>query len=319
LVKLYRTGAVDDAVAELRTLLASNDGQRVINRWIERASDRNRREDLEAALLLVTEAVIRLWKVDDPYPERLLTPYMGPFRKLHLTLSQMSARSPFLKAWYLLWESFRHVQVNHPLPRELDYLDEALAAFPNDAEILLAAGSREELNWSMSLENAQRDPDVQPFGVTKILMAARDLLRRSLAADPDESEARLRLAHVLLELNELKPVPDVLMKHDWTPDGLVFEYLARLFEGDFYERSGNRKGAAAAYERASALAVVPQSALLAQAHVAHLEGRREDGARLTVEAFSANRVESDPWWIFVRGLAWRFDAYLKAARAMVMP
>jgi hypothetical protein len=169
----------------------------------------------------------------------------------------------------------------------------------------------------MSLENAQRDPDVQPFGVTKILMAARDLLRRSLAADPDEPEARLRLAHVLLELNELKPVPDVLMKHDWTPDGLVFEYLARLFEGDYHERSGNRTAAAAAYERASALAVVPQSALMAQSHLAHLEGRRDEAARLAVDALSANRVDSDPWWVFIRGLAWRFDAYLKAAQAMV--
>jgi hypothetical protein len=98
----------------------------------------------------------------------------------------------------------------------------------------------------------------------------------------------------------------------------VFEYLAGLFEGDFHERSGNRKAAAAAYERASALAIVPQSALLAQAHVAHLDGRREDALRLTVEAFSANRVESDPWWNFVRGLAWRFEAYLTDARAVVM-
>ena len=69
----------------------------------------------------------------------------------------MDARTPFLKSWYLLWESFRHVHANQPIPTDLDFMPAALAAFPNDSRVLLAAGSRYELAWWISLENAQRD------------------------------------------------------------------------------------------------------------------------------------------------------------------
>ena len=194
----------------------------------------------------------------------------------------------------------------------------ALAAFPSDSRVLLAAGSRYELAWWMSLENAQRDLEREPLGVTKLLTTARDYLRRSLAADPGEAEARLRLAHVLLELNELTSVPAILSSHDWTPDGPAFEYLARLFEGDLHERRGDRAAAAAAYDRAIALVDAPQSALVAKAHLAHLDGRRAEAAQTVAPVLSGNVKGADPWWPFVRGQAWRFEAYRKAAHAQVL-
>jgi hypothetical protein len=139
-----------------------------------------------------------------------------------------------------------------------------------------------------------------------------------VAADPTEAEARLRLVHVLLELDDLKAVPAVLMQHDWRPDGLAFEYLARLFEGDLHERNGDRTAAAAAYEHAAALAVVPHSALIARAHLAHLDGQRAEAARLVNEAVSGDRSGRDPWWPFIRGQAWRFEFYRTAVHALVI-
>ena len=95
----------------------------------------------------------------------------------------------------------------------------------------------------MSLENAQRNPDREPPSITRFLSLGRDYLRRSVAADANESEARLRLLHVLLELNDLTDASRVLAEHDWAPDGAAFEYLARLFEGDLHERRGTgRRG-----------------------------------------------------------------------------
>ena len=319
LLERYRSGAIEASIGELGTLVTGDGGQHSIDGWIEKTMwEANRRANLEAALLLFTDAVMSIWRTDDPFPAGALAPYLRAFQRLHRELKGMNARTPFLKAWYLLWEAFRHVHVNHPIPSELDFMSAALAAFPNDARILLAAGSRHELFWWLSLENSQRDLERNPFAAKKSLTIARDYLRRSLAADPGEAEARLRLAHVLLQLNELSSVPPILSSHDWTPDGPAFEYLARLFEGDLHERKGDRAAATAAYDRAIALVAVPQSALVAKAHLAHLDDRRADAALIVAPLLSRNSPGSDPWWPYLRGQAWRFNAYLKAAHALVL-
>ena len=118
--------------------------------------------------------------------------------------------------------------------------------------------ARAELDDVARKSPAESAPE--PLSITRLLETARDFFRQSLAADPNESEARLRLAHVLLELDDLDAVPDVLLKYDWSRDGPAFEYLVGLFEGDFHERRGDRAAAAAAYDRAASLASVPQSA-----------------------------------------------------------
>ena len=318
LLTIYRSGAIERAVEVLDKLLAASDGQRQVLRWIGEAQRENRRTDLEAALLLYSDAIMIAWRYDDPYPTRLLKRYMSPIQRLHLTLKRMDQRSPFLRAWYLLWESFRQVNIHQLIPVELDYLDEALAAFPNDTQILLAAGSREELSWLMSFENAQRDPAGEPPSIRRSLFNARDYLRRSVAADPKGYEARLRLVRVLLELNELADASRLLAEHDWAPAGATAEYLARLFEGDLHERREDRAAAAAAYDRAIALVAVPQSARVARAHLAHLDGRRLEAAQTVTPALSNRSDQSDPWWTYIRGQAWRFDAYLQMARSMVI-
>ncbi len=318
LLDRYRSGAIEGAIADLRKLLTAGNGQRQINRWIDGARASNRRTDLQGVLLLITEAMMAIWDTDDPFPFGRLAPYMIPVQRLHVELKEMDARTPFLKAWYLLWESFRHVHGNQRVPTELDFMPAALAAFPSDGRVLLAAGSRYELAWSISLENAHRNLEREPLGLTKLLGTARDYLRRSLAADSGEGEARLRLARVLLELNELSSVAPILSSHDWTPEGPAFEYLARLFEGDLHERKGDREAAAAAYDRAITLVDAPQSALVAKAHLAHLDGRRAEAAETVALVLSGNVKGADPWWPFVRGQAWRFAAYRKAAHAQVL-
>jgi inner membrane protein len=318
LLDRYRSGAIDGAIADLRNLLTASSGQRQIARWIDGARAAKRRADLQGVLLLITEAMMAVWATDEPFPFGRLAPYLIPFERLHVELKEMDARTPFLKTWYLLWESFRHVHANSPIPTDLDFLPAALAAFPTDSRVLLAAGARYELSWWMALENAQRNLEREPLAVTKLLSTARDYLRRSLAANSGEAEARLRLAHVLLELNELSSVAPILSSHDWTPDGPTFEYLARLFEGDLHERKGDRAAAAAAYDRAIALVDAPQSAFVAKAHLAHLDGRRAEAAQTVAPVLSGNVKGADPWWPFVRGQAWRFDAYRKAAHAQVL-
>jgi predicted Zn-dependent protease len=323
LIEVYRGGATDRAIDDLHQLLTreawqrEGDPQRRIDTWILKAERQNRQADLEALFLLCTEAILKGWPERSPYRMELM-PYWVPLERLEGTLRRMNPKSPFLRAWYLLWESFRQLQINYRWQAWPEYLDEALAAFPADAQILLAAGARQELEWWVSFENAQRDLRREPAKVTGFLTAGRDYLRRSVAADPRESEARLRLAHVLLELNDLDEAANVLSDYEWKPDERAFEYLARLFEGDLHERRGDIKAAVAAYDRAIELVAMPQSARIAKAHALHLDGRRSDAAATATEAVTERGSQSDPWWPYIHGQAWRFEAYLKIARAMIL-
>jgi tetratricopeptide (TPR) repeat protein len=318
LLDVYRSGDVDRAGERLELLLADPDWSARFEKWLTVARREKRTSDVEALLSLYTERIVDLWPVDDPYPERLIARYAGEFGSLRLALRRMDRQSQFLRTWHLLWESIRQQRVNRPLPREFDYLDEALSAFPKDALLLLAAGSRYELEWTMSLENHHRDLWPEPAAITRQLQMARDFLRRSLEADPNESESRLRLGHVLIQLNDVDGASTVLAAHDWSRDGPAFAYLVRLFEGEVHERRGNRAAAAESYDRAASLVPRPQSALVARAHLGHLEGERARSARVVTYAMSGDSTAVDPWWLFTRGQAWRVEAYLKSLRAMVM-
>ncbi len=201
LLNVYRSGAIDRAVNEFDALLSPKEWEQQtapyvrIDTWILRAELRNRRTDLEAMFLLCTEAILRAWPPQSPYPIKGFT-YSALLARLHGALRAMNPQSPFLKTWYLLWESYRQVQIHVIWKGWPDYLDEALAAFPDDAQVLLAAGARQELAWWMLPENAARDLGRGRSEGGDLLTAGRDYLRRSVAADPKEPEARLRLSHV---------------------------------------------------------------------------------------------------------------------------
>jgi hypothetical protein len=314
----YRSGAIDEATDRLGRLISTEAGREYVSNWIDKAHRGNRRPQLEAAMLVLSEGVIRIWEPDDPFPERLLPPYSALIRRVHGILRDIDRHAPFLRAWYLLWESFRQAQASRPLPVDLDYLNAAVADFPRDAQILLAAGSRHELNWWHSRDNTRLSLTAQPGPIARQLTLARDLFRRSLAADPNETEARLRLTRVLLELDDLKPAAEAIALHDWTNEMPLARYLAAMLEGDLHERKEEFAAAAAAYERASKLAEHPQAALVARAYVEHLQGHRADAARTVVQSLSDHTSTSDPWWPFIYGQAWRYQAYLKDARSMVM-
>ena len=323
LLKVYRSGAIDRAIDEFDALLKPREWEQQtapyvrIDTWILRAELRKQRADLEAMLLLCTEAILRAWPPHSPYPIKGFT-YSALLARLHGALRATRPPSPFLKAWYLLWESYRQLQVHVLWKGWPDYLDDALGVFPDDAQVLLAAGARQELAWWMLRENAARDPGRGRREGGDVLIAGRDYLRRSLAADAKEPEARLRLSHVLLELGALDEAATVLSTYEWRPDEPAFEYLARLFEGSVHERRGDVKGAVAAFDRAIALVAMPQSARIAKAHALHLDGQRSYAAETAIAALTGRKDQSDPWWFYLGGLAWRFEPYLKVARSMVI-
>lgn len=331
LVRTYRSGQTDDAIAALVRRLGGdedNDRADAVERmvlWVREAGQQTRtgkrswRRELEALLLLTTDALIETW------PERsLFAPERNnlwrPLETLHDTLKRLDPASPFLRQWYLVWEAFRQSNIMDGWRGWPTYFNEALEAFPRDPQVLLAAGARQELEWWMRT-NPRRTlsaiPGARAADLHDVLVASRNYFRRSLAADPDESESALRLARVLIELDELDAARQVLAARTWNGREPAFEYLARLFEGELAERHGDTAAAIAAYDRAIALVPTPQAALVAKAHALHAADRRADALQVATQALSGADQPADPWWVYSLGQAWRLTPYLRAARAWI--
>jgi tetratricopeptide (TPR) repeat protein len=240
---------------------------------------------------------------------------------VHDALARVDRGSPFLRTWYLFWDSFRQAHINYQWQGWPRYSKQAVEMFPDDAEILLSAGARSELDWWTS-HNERRDLGQIRNPLSEVadllLNDARGLLQRSFTLNPKESETRLRLAHVLLELDKRDDAMKLLSGHVWAPDEAAFEYLGRLFEGDLQAKRGNVTAALASYDRAIALVPVAQSARLAKAQLLYAQGRRPDAAAISSEVMTDDKPQLDPWWLFITGRGWRMPAYLKLARAMVM-
>ena len=205
----------------------------------EKAKERSR--VLEALLMLCTEVMLKDWPARSLAPQNL-NPIWRNLDFVYDTLVKLDRSSPLSRAWYLLWDSFRQAHINYKWEGWPRYSSDALEAFPSDAEILLSAGARSELDWWTN-DNERRSlgkvRTLQVEAVRFFLEDARQLLRRSLTANPGESETRLRLAHVLLELDERDEAMKLLTSYEWPPDEAAFEYFARLFEGDLQAKRGD--------------------------------------------------------------------------------
>jgi predicted Zn-dependent protease len=358
LVALYRAGEIDRAVERLDSSLASamdaqQSGQVGLDAWIDRAdlSARSGREpgrlsarrDLEAMMLLATETLMRARSsrrqaID--VPER----YWQPIEKLQERLKKIDPATPFLRAWYLLWQAFRQRHITDfwlgwkdtegplRLLRQkdawggwLEYSRDAEAAFPDDALVRLALGARRELDWWKvdvnphrylgDVVRVDRDAGGRDFP-QEALEAAASHLRRSVALDPAEGEAVLRLARVLVHLDRLDEAERILAAHAWKSDEAAFEYLARLFEGEIKELRKDLPGALTAYDRAIGLVPYAQAARMAKAHTLEMLGR-QGATELAASSLTAPEG-TDPWWLYLSGESWRLESYLRNARAQVM-
>ncbi len=317
-IEEYRSGSPASALENLNRFLAGKNSQRAVESFVRSAREDARTADIEAALLLHTEAVFKVWTEDEVNPDGRVALHRGPLLLLRDALADVNPKSTFLRFWYLTWESSRQAFSHLMTSERLDFLPQALNAFPRDPLILLAAGSRHELNWWMSIENSRRDSRAATSNSVRPLVEARTMLRRSLEADPQESEARLRLVHVLIELNDLEEAGKYLRAGEWGQDEAAFTYLARLFEGTLAEREGNVDAAVRAYDEAMGLVPVAQSAHVAKAHVLHRFGSRAEAAATVIGALSETSSQPDPWWLFIRGQAWRVDGYFRVVRKMVV-
>ena len=148
-----------------------------------------------------------------------------------------------------------------------------------------------------------------------MLKRAEAAFGSALKLDPALIEARLRLAHVMLETQRPDQAAAVLEQVETTLDRPELRYFAALFLGRAYEARDRETDARAAFERARALFPEAQSPSLA---LARLAWRAADtpGATANLRALgNVRRTDAiDPWWIYDVSPAVDLSTRLAAAR-----
>lgn len=206
-----------------------------------------------------------------------------------------------------------------------DHFDDALRLFPDDARLLLLAGSLHETLASPSLQALLKSASL-PIATTFSIGSARaelgraePLLRRAVSIDPHDAEARIRLGRILsLQGRHAEALTELKQVNQSAP-GLL-QYYASLFTGDAAEALGRLDEAHVAYTRAASLyprAQAPRfalSQLIAGAGDLRAAGDALDRA---LSDASEPTPDDDPHWTYHVAVGRDADALLvKAYRAL---
>jgi hypothetical protein len=234
----------------------------------------------------------------DPILERLEDPTRG------------SLDYEFLSAWYLLGVSYDQglgdLASAHLC---LEVAPQRVGAAP---EAQVALGAIHEIAWHRTNEDGLR-----VRGLSGDLKVAEAAYRRALQDAPNLRAARLRLARVLVLQAQYVEATTMLERLRAHPDREI-AYLARLFEGDMFDRQGLSDDALASYSEATKLFPDSQSPWLASAAARYLQGQRNDAVE---HAAIAVRVDAsapaDPWLWYLKGTAIEAARYLSALRTSV--
>ena len=285
LVEQYRSGDADAAVAALiewnRTRLAREAGPgRLPDDPAIRA----------AAIALHTEIAIR----------NTSTPLMPVHLEIAWSgvagLDASLATLPFRRAWYAT---------------AIDYLIHRAALLRAGAIVKrlprdVAEAPETRVVVGLYHETMADAASTAPVAVQERAVAARHY-RAALAGNPRLVEARLRLGRVLVLLGRTgEAIAELDRVASETSDPAV-TYLARLFVGEAYERTGRIAESMRSYR--SAVELVPDGDA---AHLALGRALLESGDRLAAADAAirllnrgspdARRPERDPWWNYRRGL-----------------
>ena len=180
-------------------------------------------------------------------------------------------------------------------------------------ELLVALGATEEMAWWIHHEE-----DADP-GVKGDLKDAERHYRQALIISPAFTEARVRLGRVLALRDDPEGIK--ILGQIGESAEAPYRYLARLFEGDVFEKRGDTAEAEQRYSDAVALIPTAQSAYMALAHVRHARGARAEAAQDVRSTTAARGVldTADPWFWYSRGTAWRGPGYVDALKKMIAP
>ena len=172
-------------------------------------------------------------------------------------------RDETVRLWYTAVAAYgQHYQ------RHTREEDRGVQLFPEDADLLLFAGTFHEALASprmQSLARSIRVPEGASHGISDArseLREAEKLLRRAVASRPSFDEARIRLGRVLYRLGRTEQAARELTQArsrlssgsgKGDGDGGLLLYYAEMFLGAASEALGSFDSAKASYARAAAL------------------------------------------------------------------
>ncbi len=202
-----------------------------------------------AALLHTVRALAARAHADD-------AEYRVQFTAAEIYIEQLVTRerplqhrlSPFVETWRLFVIASYHGQMGVKAARDFG----RHARQEDDSALwLLALGASEEMGWSLHQEE-----DAPPSVDGDLKEAERDY-RWALVMSPELVEARLRLGRVLA----LRKDDEAVKTLEQIGEAIEapYRYLARLFQGDLYERAGKLPDAERQY--LAAVAVMPALAV----------------------------------------------------------
>jgi tetratricopeptide (TPR) repeat protein len=313
-LRLYRLGQVE-AGFKCAAAMGPAETARDMEDVIARADKSGKIGELEASVLLQAELLFADGVNDQFLPTLKIARRQQVISHLHAALRSLAPKTDFMRAWYLLWEAFLQ-GFSYPFSEAPDYFSAAMRTFPNDAEMQLAAGAGREVRWWSATDNPRRNPNPSPGSTETVMRLAAGDFRRSIAADPQLVEGHLRLGRVLMLTGELDEA-EAQLKYVQSAQDDVIRYLGFLFTGELREQRKDTAGAAQAYEAASRVMPLAQSAPLAAARLAHASGQRPEAAALIAKMLTGQEKSEDPWWWYVRGQWWRYKNYLERARRLV--
>jgi tetratricopeptide (TPR) repeat protein len=204
-----------------------------------------------------------------------------------------------------------------------------------DPQVLLAKGTHLAFSMGPEVESSNsyrgRSADERPlvttshgrFGTFSGLAVAT--FRQALEADPDLTEARLRLGRVLFLLDrndEARGELDRTLVDARRNDDVASAYLAALFLGNLHEHEGRPTEAADAYRQAISVYSRFPSAPLALARLLAASGRSAEAWSVVESLFAhadqGGGIAIDPSTVYPMGLAsYQWERRIQRLRAMV--
>ncbi|MGH9308381.1 MAG: VWA domain-containing protein [Vicinamibacterales bacterium] len=186
---------------------------------------------------------------------------------------------------------------------------EAERHFPALPLLQFYGGLMHAFMGSAAVQQAVRNATLPDNGKPEISSARTHLERakrhflKAIDAAPDMAEARVRLGHVLLELQQ--PQEAVAQLRTALQSGLApaLRYCAELFLGDALAATADVDGAHDAFERAATLFPHAQSAWISLSRLARSRGDHAVATSMldrVLEHRPPAHTVGDPWWTYYR-------------------